>query len=96
MKEAVIRKKAIEILSDGGWVCWYPAKVKYHETDIFGVYDLICGSGSTIRLIQLTTLSNVSARRRKIKAFTDKHKLNLPSEIWGYNKKKRIFKIEKL
>lgn len=96
MKEAVIRKKAIEQLGVGCWVCWYPAKVKYHETDIFGVYDLICASGSTIRLIQLTTLSNLSTRRKKIKAFTDKHNLDLPSEVWGYDKKKRIFKIEQL
>ena len=94
--EAVIRKKVIEILEARGWVCWCPAKVKYHETDIFGIYDLICASGSSIRLIQFTTLSHISDRRKKIQAFTSKHNLNLPGEIWGYDKKNKIFKIEKL
>jgi len=96
VKEATIRKKAIELLTAEGWVCWYPKKVKFQETDIFGVFDLICARGSEIKLIQLTTLPNLSARRRKIRRFLKEHNLQLKYEIWAYSKKNRRFKIEKL
>jgi len=96
MKEATIRKKAIELLTAKGWVCWFPKKVMFQETDIFGVFDLICARGSKIKLIQLTTLPNLSTRRRKIRRFLKEHSLKLKCEIWAYSKKTRRFKIEKL
>jgi len=33
-KESVIRKKAVEILENQGFVYWYPAKVKFKQNDI--------------------------------------------------------------
>ncbi len=93
-KDEVIRKKAIEILTETKWVSWYAPKVKFHETDIFGIADLICCSKKELRLIQLTTVSNISARRNKIKACLKKSKMDIPIEIWGWNGKKREFKKE--
>jgi len=96
MKEAYLRKKAIQLLQKQGWIVWFPKKVKFQETDIFGCYDLICARGSEIRLIQITTTPNLSARRRKIKNFLDVNQLKLPSEVWAYSKKIKCFKIEKI
>ena len=69
-KEAEIRKKAIKILTDENWICWHPSKVKYQQNDIFGIVDLLALRGKKIKNIQLTTLPNVSAKRKKI---TGKH-----------------------
>lgn len=96
MKEALLRKKATQLLKSQGWVVWFPKKVKFQDTDIFGCYDLIVARGSKIKLIQLTTLSNLSARRRKIRNFLLVNGLKLPSEIWAYSKKTKRFKIEKV
>jgi len=95
MKEIAIRKKALEILTKKGFVCWYPPKVKYKkETDIFGVFDLINIHNKTgVLLIQLTTLPNIRAREKKVKEFLKKNNLSLFCQIWGWNKKKKDFKI---
>ena len=94
MKEITIRKKAIEFLGEGGWIVWYPPKVKWRkDNDIFGCFDLICCQRAIIKFIQLTTLSNVRAREKKIKNFLKENKLKLNAEVWGYDKKKKEFKI---
>ncbi len=95
-KEAVIRKKALEILKEDRWVCWCPKKVKFHETDVFGIIDVLALKGKRQKNIQLTTLSNVSAKRKKITAFLTKFKVELPVEIWGWNQKKKVFKKERI
>jgi hypothetical protein len=95
MQEAEIRKRALEILNKEKWVCWFPKKVRFHETDIWGIADLICCQKKKIKLIQLTTLSNVSRKRKKITSFLKKFKVELPIEIWAYSKKNKKFIIEK-
>jgi len=95
MREAVIRKKAIEELNNNGWSCWYPYKSQWaKESDIFGVYDLICVHHDyrDPLFIQLTTLSNVSARRKKVKTFLDQTRVDLRSEIWGWDAKNKNFR----
>ena len=97
MKESLIRKKAIEVLEKDGYRVWYPPRVKWiKEGDIFGVFDLICCRKSSIKFIQLTSLSNIRAREKKILAFLKPNKIKLNSEVWGYNQKKRKFKIVKV
>ncbi|MEK9134694.1 MAG: hypothetical protein AAB451_00065 [Patescibacteria group bacterium] len=98
-REAVIRKKAIEILTKAKWVSWYAPKVKFHETDIFGVFDLICWekASKNLKFIQLTTVSNLSARRKKINGFFKANKIKSRSaeiEIWAWNNRQKNFKIE--
>lgn len=92
MKEITIRRKAIEILTEKGFVSWYPPRVRWRkEGDIFGVFDLLTVNKKSgqILFIQLTTLSNVRAREKKIKA----KGLPIYSEVWGYDKKNKIFKV---
>ena len=95
-KESEIRKKAIEQLQADGWITWFAPKVKFMQTDVFGVIDLLALRGKSKKNIQLTTLSNVSARRKKITNFFKKYKVELTVEIWAWNSKKRCFKKERV
>ncbi len=95
-KESVIRKKAIEILTRGGWITWYAPKVKFKQTDVFGIIDLLALKGKRKKNIQLTTLPNVSAKRKKITNFLKTFKVDLPVEIWAWSAKKRKFKKERV
>ena len=98
--EQFIRKKAIDILGKEGFVYWYPAKVRYKQNDIFGIFDLVCWRKKTtkIKFLQLTTLPNFSTRKKKIKRFLEKNKLSqqkpVEIEVWGWNSRKKEFKIE--
>ncbi len=97
MKEQLLRKKAIEILEKEGWTTWFPKKVKYQETDAWGVFDLLCWWKNYLKFIQITTLSNIRAREKKVRGFLERNKLTIPLntyvQIWGYNKKKKVWKI---
>jgi len=95
-KESLIRKKAIEILRRDKWIVWYAPKVKFQQTDIFGIIDLMALKGRRQRNIQLTTFSNVSGRRKKIISFLKKYKVELPVEIWAWNSRKKEFKKERI
>ena len=95
MKESEIRKKAIEKLRVDGWITWFAPKVKFQQTDIFGIIDLLALKGRKKKNIQLTTLSNVSGRRKKITSFLKNNKIQMTVEIWAWSKKKKQFKIEK-
>ena len=91
-KEAVIRKHAREALEGSGWVVWCPPKVRYHETDIFGIFDGIAWKDSDMRFIQWTSTSTMSARRKKIQKFFDENDVFCPCEVWGWDDKKKEFK----
>ena len=95
-KETTIRKKAIQILKDKGWIVWFAPKVKYQQTDVFGIIDLLAIKGKRMKKIQLTTLANISTRRRKIQKFLKKFKIKMSVEIWAWNQKKKEFKKEKV
>lgn len=93
-KEAVIRKKAIKILTDKNWVCWYAPKVRFKQTDVFGIIDVLALRGNQKKNIQLTTLPNISTRRKKITAFLTSYQISMPVEIWGWDNKKKTFRRE--
>lgn len=98
-KESNIRKKAIEILTDAKWITWFAPKVKFQQTDIFGVFDLICWekASKNLKFIQLTTLPNLSTRKKKIQGFFKKNKITAKSvkvEIWAWSSRRKNFKIE--
>jgi len=95
-KEALIRKKAIQILGEEGWVTWYPPKVRYKQTDVFGIIDVLALKGKRKKNIQLTTLPNISTKRKKIINFLEEFKVELPVEIWAWDRKKRKFRKEKI
>jgi len=95
-KESLIRKKAIQILRGEKWIVWFAPKVKFQQTDVFGIIDLLALRGKRQKNIQLTTLPNVSAKRKKIVNFLKKFKVELPVEIWSWDKKRREFRKEKV
>ena len=95
-KENLIRKKAIEILRQEGWITWFGPKVRFKQTDIFGIIDLMALKGKRQKNIQLTTLPNASTRRKKIINFLKKNKVELPVEIWAWNSKKKEFRKERI
>jgi hypothetical protein len=95
-KEAVTRKKAVQTLEKDGWVVWYPPKIRFKQTDVFGIIDVLALKGRQKKYIQLTTLPNVSAKRKKISGFFKKYKVELTVEIWCWDKKRRNFRKEKM
>jgi hypothetical protein len=96
-KEGLIRKKVIDILENNDWITWYPAKVRYkQQNDVFGIIDLLAIKKKQRKNVQITTLSNLSNRRKKIKNFLKKSKVEMTIEIWAWNSVKKIFKVEKI
>lgn len=101
-KESEIRKKAVQILEKQKWIIWWPSRAIFKQNDIFGIFDLICLKKrvGNLKFIQLTTLSNLSTRRKKIKNFLKKNQLSKQNsaniEVWGWNKRKKEFKIESI
>ncbi len=95
MKETAIRKKAIDQLKD--WQCWYPPKVRWRkEGDIFGVIDLVAVKKKKHKWIQLTTLTNIRAREKKVLKWKEETGAKIPVEVWGWDKKYKRFKILKV
>ena len=103
-KESLIRKKAVEILEKENWLVWWPARAIFKQNDIFGTFDLIClkKRQGNLKFIQLTTLSNLSTRKRKIQNFFKRYRIDKKAkfkaqvEIWAWNKVGKTFKIEKI
>jgi len=95
-KESYTRKKLIKILEDDGWVCWVPPKVKFRQSDVFGIIDVLALKGKKQKNIQLTTLPNISTKRKKITAFLTSNRVELPVEIWAWSNKTKKFKKEKI
>lgn len=101
-KESEIRKRAIEILEKEKWIIWWPSKVRFRQSDIFGIFDMVCWKkmASNLKFIQLTTVSNLSTRRKKIHNFFKKNKINhkinhnTDVEIWAWNGRDEKFKVE--
>lgn len=90
MKESYIRKKVLDELTRQGYVCWwpYPPRNTYaKEKDILSIFDVLAVKRKTseVRWIQFTSLSNVSARKKKILDYFRANEIFLPlSEVWGY------------
>jgi isocitrate/isopropylmalate dehydrogenase len=95
-KEKDIRKKAVEMLVKENWVCWYPAKAKFKQNDVFGIIDLLAARKKSLKKIQLTTLANISTRRKKITCFLKENEIQMTVEIWGWCQRKKKFKKEKI
>jgi hypothetical protein len=93
--EATNRAEAIRLLKADGFVVWYPPKPRfaYQDCDIFGVYDLLAVKGPVEWHIQITTVSNLSARKKKIQRFLHDHDVEVLSQVWAWNADKREFKI---
>lgn len=95
-KESLIRKKAIEELAKEKWLTWFPPKVKYKQADVFGIIDILAWKGRKQRNIQLTTISNLSTRKKKIIDFLKNNKIGFPIELWAWRSREKRFKKEKV
>lgn len=92
MTESVIKKAIYKQLEKEGWYGWSAPKVKYQETDIFGIFDGVFVKDSDIRWIQWTTVGHVTDRKKKIEKFFEDKKCFIGCEIWGMREDK-TFKI---
>lgn len=95
-KEGYTRRKLIKHLEEEGWVCWAPPKVRFQQSDVFGIIDVMALRRNQKKNIQLTSLSNVAARRKKITAFLTSNQVALPVEIWAWHPRKKRFKRERV
>ena len=95
VNEKNLRLKIKEKLSKYG-LLWFPAKVKFYENDIFGVYDCVFFNGFDVYFIQITTLSNLSHRRKKIQSKFYGKQIPKNSQIYAWDDKINNFKIENL
>lgn len=93
MKERDLKKRVDEILKISGYVVWWPPKVRFLQNDIFGVFDCVAAKDDAVLFIQITTLTNVSHRRKKINDFLYHSKVSLSAQIWAWDDKKAGFRI---
>lgn len=110
MKEALIRKKAVDELTSKGWIVntfvrsrfgsntvYTPVDKKpLRGDDAFTIFDAICWRGNKKIYIQWTAKEGMPARRKKIKEFKKKYGVCGVVELWGYNKKTKKFIKEKI
>lgn len=76
-----------------GYFYWFP-KNTWGQRDVFGVYDFIAVKRNTTMFVQVTTLSNVSHRYKKINAFFNDWDVDVANSfIWAWDKKADKFKI---
>ena len=98
MKESAIRRLACDELERLGYIVWWPYDNRWaKEQDIFGVFDLIAIHKKTalVQFVQITTVSNISARKKKVIGFLLKLRWqddNFIFSVWGYNQKYKHFK----
>lgn len=86
-------------------ICWFPHKARYaKEVDIFGVFDVIgIHPDGYIKFVQLTDHTHVSTRIKKVAGWLDNNDLRTEAfgevvsmEVWGWNPKKKEFRIVNL
>lgn len=90
-QESIIKQKVKLELANENYVFWSGAKAMYQSSDIFGIFDCIAvkrGETNQFRFIQYTSMSNMFARRLKIKKFFLTNNLFITSELWGYDQGK--------
>ena len=95
MREAEIKRRAIQEIIKQKGIPWFASKVKWKkESDAFGVWDgLIIYPPTMLIPIQLTTIGNIRAREKKIKKFLVDKGVEIFSQIWAWDKKKKKFRI---
>ncbi len=91
--EKYLLKKAKQILEVEGWVVWRVSRVKFQSNDSFNIGDFAVAQGSEIRLIQITTASNFSTRKKKVMEFMTKNCLSFKVEIWAWDDRSKEFKF---
>ena len=105
MTEAILRTKAKDYFNQKFQneivKFWFPARVKYRaEIDIFGIWYGICWVRNRFIFFQLTTISNKSARLKKIinTMLSNRFYFTEPNEGWlmCWRKKEKRFEMFKI
>jgi len=101
MKEHTLKLKAKDYFREKGYLSWMPPRVKWlKEQDIFGIWDGIAWRRNKFIFFQLTTISNKSARLKKIINFMMPSRLYITSPVKGwlmcYRKKTNQFEISEI
>jgi hypothetical protein len=94
MRETQLKKLLKKEFETKAIAYYFAPRVKWQSCDIFGVYDVVTWDGYTTDFIQITTLTNVSHRKRKIFNFF-KEKMIVPphhSYIYAYDEKTKDFR----
>lgn len=93
--EKRLRQLACEKMTAQGFIPWFAPRVRWgHERDLWDIFDgIFLIPPAQMIPFQITTYSNISARRKKINNFFEKNNVNLYCEIWAWQKKYREFKI---
>ena len=85
MKESLIRKKAIQILEKKKWIIWWPSKVKFKQSDIFGIFDIVSCYQGIYYFHQVSTLDH---KANKVKAIVD---AKMSGWVWARVSNGRVF-----
>jgi hypothetical protein len=99
MKESELYNKFILSFFQKGIVFWKAPAFQRMRWDIFGVADVIGVNRLTkeISFYQLTTLTNLSHRRKKIYGIFSNLKFHLNNcYIYAWDKKKDEWRVEKI
>lgn len=101
MKENDIIQLATRQLMNAYPACviWKSPSFKHLSWDIFGIYDLVVVTKEPqqVIFIQVTSLPNLSARRKKIQSFFGQHNFGINNSfIYAWDKRNERFAIEKL
>lgn len=95
--EAFIRKEAVKLLHQDGYVVWWPERTaSFGSKDIFTVFDLACQRPGfyLTRYIQVTDSKHHAERRKKVEDYLHKNDLMFWCEVWSWNSKAEAFRIE--
>lgn len=89
----LIEKLAGALLVEWGYVVESPNYTRFGDSDFFGLWDLIAINDEHVRLVQTSTKYR-SGRNKDYTKFPKPE--GLVTEYWRYDKKRQLFKIEKL
>jgi hypothetical protein len=102
MKEKEIVAKLVEYFNkenNGAYTMWQSPSYKNRRWDIFNCFDVIIAFHDYRApfYIQITSLSNLSHRRRKIENFFNTTQAKIANcYVFAWNDRKQVFKIEKM
>lgn len=97
MTERQIKQKFREVCKQNNWLVFFPPKTRWCSKDIFLIGDGITVSEKGLWLVQITSLSNLAARRNKILEIKKNTPIlnYCPIKIYAYDKKNKEWKVEK-
>lgn len=83
MKELDIYKLFSDCVIKSMGVGWKPAKVKFYQNDIFGIFDcVVIDNNARFSFYQLTTADHKSHRLKKMIEFFEQNLIDIPPQAY--------------